>query len=132
MSRPWIKARDQASLLGLVASLLLMMACYWIYQGGHKGQLIDIDRADPLKASYRVDINQAKWPELLQLPGLGETLARRIVSDRLQQGPFESVEELDRVNGIGPRTMERLRPYLIPIPVDTDWATKDSPVSIKN
>ncbi len=125
MPRPWIKPRDQASLLALMASLLVMMASYWIYRGGHEGKLIDIDRADPLQASYLVDINRADWPEMIQLPGLGETMARRIVSDRLQRGPFRSVEELDRVLGIGPRTMERLRPYLLPIPVDTDWATTD-------
>lgn len=123
--RPWIKPRDQTSLLALAASLLVMMASYWIYQGGHQGKLIDIDRVDPLQASYLVDINRADWPEMIQLPGLGETLARRIISDRLQRGPFRSVEELDRVQGIGQRTMDRLRPYLLPIPVDTDWATTE-------
>lgn len=131
--RPWIKPRDQASLLAVVASLLVMMASYWVYKGGHEGRLIDIDRADPLQASYLVDINEADWPELLQLPGLGETMARRIISDRLQHGPFRSVEQLDRVNGIGPRTMERLRPFLMPIPVDTDWAVNSTDeIEIRN
>ncbi|WP_197530961.1 ComEA family DNA-binding protein [Bythopirellula polymerisocia] len=123
--RPWIRPRDQTSLLALVTSLLVMMASYWLYHGGHEGKLIDIDRADPLEARFLVDINRADWPEMIQLPGLGETMARRIISDRQQRGPFHSVEQLDRVNGIGPRTMERLRPYLMPIPVDTDWATSD-------
>ena len=124
--RPWIKPRDQGSLLGLIASLLVMMACYWIYQGGHAGKLIDVDRAAPLTAKYLVDINRADWPEILQMPGLGETLAKRIVSDRQRRGPFRSVDELDRVNGIGLKTLDRLRPYVMPIPVDTDWAAFDS------
>jgi competence protein ComEA len=121
---PWIRQRDQAGLLGLFASLLVMMAAYWLYHGGHRGQLVDIDRAEPLTAPYLVDINRADWPEIIQLPGLGETLAQRIVTDRVTNGEFRSVDELQRVQGIGRRTLERLRPYLLPIPQDTDWAAR--------
>jgi competence protein ComEA len=121
---PWIGQRDQASLLGLFASLLVMMAAFWIYHGGHRGQLVDIDRAEPLTAPYLVDINRADWPEMIQLPGLGETLARRIVTDRVTHGEFRNIDELQRVEGIGRRTLERLRPYLLPIPQDTDWAAQ--------
>lgn len=103
--------------------MLTLMASYWLYRGGHRGQLIDIDRAAPLSASYQVDINHADWPEIIQLPGLGQTLAQRIVSDRRQNGPFQRIEDLQRVTGIGQRTLERLRPYLLPIPQETDWAT---------
>ncbi len=118
----WIRPRDQASLFILIASLLVLMASVWLYRGGHRGKLIDIDRADPLAATYQVDINRADWPEIIQLPGMGETLARRIIAHRQQRGPFRSVDELDQVNGIGLRTLEKLRPYLQPIPQDTDWA----------
>ena len=110
----------------LVGSCLLALACHWIYLGGHRGRLIEIDRAEPLTAKYLVDINRADWPEMLQLPGVGETLARRIISDRRTNGPFRGIEDLDRVDGIGLRTLERMRPYLLPIPQDTDWAGLDS------
>ena len=60
-----------------------------------------------------------QWPELVTLPEIGELLARRIVDYRQQFGPFKSVEDLRRVRGIGPKTMEHLRPYLEPIPSTT-------------
>lgn len=123
--RPWINLRDQGSLLALVASLLVWMACYWLYHGGHRGDLIEIDRAPPLQASFQVDINRADWPEMIQLPGIGETLARRVITERTENGLFLDVNELTRVNGIGPRTLDRIRPYLLPIPKDTDWAATD-------
>jgi competence protein ComEA len=104
----------------------LALACYWVYLGGHRGQLIEIDRAEPLTAKYLVDINRADWPEMVQLPGLGETLARRIISDRQANGPFQDLDDLDRVDGIGLRTLERIRPYLLPIPQDTNMVGLES------
>jgi competence protein ComEA len=121
-SRPWITLRDQGSLLALAASLLVLMACYWLYRGGQRGELILIDRAPPLQARFQVDINRADWPEMIQLPGIGETLARRVIVERTQNGPFLDLDELTRVRGIGLRTLERVRPYLLPIAKDTDWA----------
>ncbi len=122
LRQPWIKESQHRSLLFLVSSCLLALAGYWLYLGGHRGQLIVIDRADPLSAKYLVDINRADWSEMIQLPGVGETLAQRIIDDRRERGPFRDLEELDRVDGIGLRTLERIRPYLLPIPKDTDWA----------
>ena len=123
LSRPWITLRDQGSLLALAASLLVLMACYWVYRGGQRGALVMIDRAPPLQAHFQVDINRADWPEMIQLPAIGETLARRVITERNTNGPFRDLDELTRVRGIGLRTLERIRPYLLPIPKDTDWAT---------
>lgn len=121
-ARPWITLRDQGSLLALAASLLVLMACYWLYRGGQRGELISIDRAAPLQARFQVDINRADWPEMIQLPAIGETLARRVILERNENGPFRDLDEITRVRGIGLRTLERIRPYLLPIPKDTDWA----------
>lgn len=57
----------------------------------------------------RIDINSASRAELELLPGVGEVLAREIVADRERNGPFRSVDDLDRVKGIGAVTVERLR-----------------------
>ena len=61
-------------------------------------------------------MNEADWPELSQLPGVGETLAQRIVESRETAGAFVDNEDLQRVRGIGPRTFERIKPYLRPMP----------------
>jgi len=91
-------------------------------QGGWRGELIEIDRAEPLVARFRVDVNAATWPELSQLPTIGETLARRIVESRQTGGRFGDHEDLLRVNGIGPRTLERMKPFLLPMPGQAEVA----------
>jgi competence protein ComEA len=58
------------------------------------------------------DLNRSDEHQLAAVPGLGPTLARRIVAYREQHGPFQSVDELDKIYGIGPATLERLRPFL--------------------
>ena len=77
--RPLLRRLDQAVVAVLVAGALVGMAVYWVVQGGPRGELIEIDRAEPLSARYLVDINKAEWFELAELPEVGETLARRII-----------------------------------------------------
>jgi len=112
----WLRRADQAAVAGLTLSALIALAVWWTYRGGLSGRLIDIDEAPPLSAEFVVDINEASWPELSQLPDLGETLARRIVESRESQGEFLDHQDLRRVRGIGPATLERIRPYLAPLP----------------
>lgn len=55
-----------------------------------------------------VDLNRADTLALQALPGVGPALARRIVEAR-RSAPFGSVDDLERVRGIGPATLARLR-----------------------
>jgi competence ComEA-like helix-hairpin-helix protein len=55
-----------------------------------------------------LNVNHATAVELERLPGIGPSLARRIVADREARGPFAAVEALDRIPGIGPRLVARL------------------------
>ena len=56
-----------------------------------------------------VNVNSAREAELRLLPGIGPGLAGRIVEERDAGGPFRSLEDLQRVRGIGPVTVQRLR-----------------------
>jgi len=114
--RPMLRRMDQAAVAALVTLALVGMGGYWVVQGGPRGELIQIDRADPLTARYLVDINKAEWLELAELPDIGETLAQRIVDSRQTQGAFRDHDDLRRVRGIGPRTLEKMKPYLLPMP----------------
>jgi len=113
----WLLRRaDQAAVAALVLLALAAMGGWWASHGGWRGKLIEVERAEPLAARFEVDINHADWPELIQLPGIGETLAQRIVESRQTDGPFVDHEDLRRVRGIGPKTLEQMRPYLRPMP----------------
>src|SRR3954454_807311 len=114
--RPVLRRMDQAAVAALVALSLVGMGVYWVVQGGPRGELIEIDRAEPLIARYLVDVNKADWPEFAELPDIGETLARRIVDSREAGGAFRDHDDLRRVRGIGPRTLEKLKPFLLPMP----------------
>ena len=60
---------------------------------------------------HRIDLNRAPWHELVHLPGIGATRAMEIVRDRDANGPFGSPDELTRVKGIGPSTVEAVRDH---------------------
>lgn len=62
---------------------------------------------------FPVDINSATEEELRRIPGVGVALARAILGWRERNGPFGSVDELLSVPGIGPKTLERLRPFVV-------------------
>ena len=67
--------------------------------------------AERLLFGGRLDPNHASRRELMLLPGIGPARAAAITAERMQRA-FRSIEELDRVPGIGPKTLEKLRPWL--------------------
>ncbi len=66
----------------------------------------------PLAAGERIDPNFADETELRRLPGIGPAKASAIVRDRREKGPFIALEDLERVAGLGEKTVERLAPHL--------------------
>ena len=68
--------------------------------------------AFPYQAQDRIDINSAGAAELGLLPGIGPKRAAAIVAYRTQNGPFQTAEELDEVEGISPRMVQELAPYV--------------------
>lgn len=65
----------------------------------------------PAAPSYAhiININTASAAELELLPGIGPALAGRIVDYRTTSGPFRTVDDITKVRGIGPKTLEKLR-----------------------
>ena len=59
-----------------------------------------------------IDLNRASVAELTALPGIGAERAEAIVLDRIRRGSFRAVEDLDRVDGLGPGTLDLARPFV--------------------
>lgn len=59
-----------------------------------------------------INLNRASAAELEELPGIGPTLAARIIDRRTAQGPYRSVEELREVPGIGEKLFSQIAPLV--------------------
>jgi len=57
----------------------------------------------------KIDLNTASEAQLDTLPGVGPSTAAKIVSDRTENGPFRTVDDLLRVPGIGPSKFDSLK-----------------------
>lgn len=97
----------------LMGILLVILLAEWCWIVTRRPTPLLIQRGEEFRRSFRVEINSATWVEWMQLEGIGPALANRIVADRHLNGPFVSIEDLERVPGIGTGTLDRLRPSLI-------------------
>jgi len=59
-----------------------------------------------------VNINTADSAELQRLPGVGPSTAQKIMDYRMQTGLFASIEQLMEVKGIGPKKLDKMRPFV--------------------
>jgi DNA uptake protein ComE-like DNA-binding protein len=59
----------------------------------------------------RINPNTAPPASLMRLPGIGRVRAMDILAGR-KELPFDSADDLERVRGIGPKTVEKMAPYL--------------------
>jgi competence protein ComEA len=81
--------------------------------GGAGDEVIaEEDATDTETPDYLIDINYATAEELETLPGIGPTLAMRIVQYREEHGPFQTIEDIMNVSGIGQATFEAIKDYI--------------------
>ena len=81
------------------------------------GEQILVGRSAPPAASGRaagslVSLNRATEADLDALPGVGPVTAKSIVAWRQQHGAFTKIEELQEIDGIGPKTFAKLKPLV--------------------
>jgi len=130
-SRQWLRdtvrgwgftAFERRAIL-LLCSLIVLASGYWYIRNRSLAQrLTAFPVADSLSDPYSepsqplhilVDINQASGRDLERLPGIGPVRAAKIVELRTKLNGFTAIEQLDQVEGIGKKTIERLRPFIV-------------------
>jgi competence protein ComEA len=108
----WLTRSDQLIFGVLSFVVLALLAVHWLRLSHWGTRTVEIERLPARQAEFHIDANSATWVEWGQIQGIGDGLARRIVADREENGPFKSVDDLARVRGIGPKTLEHLRPWV--------------------
>lgn len=106
-----VRSRDIQFLIVAGSTFFVVMVTQYV--------LLVLDKPEPIPwqkgtvaRAFRVDVNKAEWAEWTQLQDLGMKMAMRIVADRDANGPFQSIDDLLRVEGIGRTTLDRIRPSL--------------------
>ena len=107
-----LRMTDQVLLAAGLAAALVCLTLYWVRTAWPHPYPVELEPAPGTPALYQIDINEATWIEWTQLPGIGPTLARRIVEERERNGPYSGVEDLGRVPGLGSLRIQSLRPYV--------------------
>ena len=116
-----LSARELRVLLAAAAIVLLsLLAVEGIRRLTWDGELHVENARETIGLPARIDVNTARDYELCLLSGIGEKTARAIIDYRDEHGPFERLEDLERVRGIGPKTVARLRPHLMCVPPSQD------------
>ena len=129
-------SRYEKAALGLTAAFLLITGG-WFYarQSAAQPYTVTVSQSAPEVSSAPaasnneeskpesllegevIDINSAPVEDLQRLPGIGEKRAQAIVAWREEHGPFQSVDELVLVSGIGEKLLAGLRDYAAAGPV---------------
>lgn len=111
-SKDWLTRSDQLFLVVMSGLILvtLVVRTFLLSAGG--GETVEVDQIAERAYVFEIDINRATWVEWMQLDGVGEVMGRRLVADREEHGPFKSVDDVQRVKGIGSAILEKIRKHL--------------------
>ncbi len=123
-----LKQVSNLSRPGRYAAAIVLAACglasvYWAARSGSQPASVQGSANTELRASSStpatpiaspgiLDLNTATSAELELLPGVGPSLAARIVEYREKNGPFKNFDDLDKVYGFGPKMLEKIRPLV--------------------
>ena len=108
----WLRRGDQLIVWLLVSLLLGLLGIHWLRLSRWGRAPVELSGQLPREYYYSLDINSASWVEWSQLEGIGEKLARRIVSDREERGPFRNPADVGRVRGVGGKLLQKILPFL--------------------
>lgn len=98
--------------------------CIRVYKIGEAdenegGTVASEEKSSGINKNGIININKATMEELQTLPGIGEVKAKNIIAYREGKGKFKSVDELSNVDGIGVKTVDKLRDM-----VDIKWVLR--------
>lgn len=109
-------SKTQTTTLIVLGMIALIGGAYTLIRDYHirpsvSSHAIDQTTFESFQPLFVLDINRSPADSMELVPGIGPALAMRIVDYRTDHGPFEAVDSLLAVAGIGRKTLEKIRPY---------------------
>ena len=102
--------------MNVVTSLCCLILMFVSLNTGFAVERTAADSGGPAASgtiiNAKIDINSADAEMLTALPGVGPKTATRIYDYRKANGPFRSVDDLLNIKGIGPKVLEKLKPFV--------------------
>ena len=102
--------QERAVLIALGFVLLFGSLFHFVFKDHSIREVFEI--VDGEKIYPKVNVNKAKFEDLLRLPGIGPALAKSIITYREQKGPFIALEDVRLVEGINTRNYSKLVKFL--------------------
>jgi len=93
-------------LLLVLASVIVLTGVVWIRYAGSPGDLSSIS-----PESTYPNLNRDPATRIEEIPGIGPVRSKAIARHRRRHGPYERYQDLKNVHGIGPETIEKIKPY---------------------
>lgn len=100
--------------VGSVVCMLVMLVCVNDLFAA-KSSDVKVNSNEPSiqkSIASKIDINNASVDALVELPGIGPRTAERIGEYRKVNGPFKTAEDLLNIKGIGPKVLQKLKPFI--------------------
>ena len=112
-------ARQRIALVVVIGGVVLVLALRLLTNRSRVSDPQPVDGARSEELPQKIDPNTADWAELATLPGIGKSMAQRIVERRAElqkatpgKPAFECPPDLMRVKGIGPATVKLIEGHL--------------------
>ena len=102
-----LSREEKAIILIIVISLISGCLIYFFTSFNRK-----IKKENIIKYPVYININKANINELDKLPGIGKTIAQRIVDYREKNNGFKNIEELKNIKGITNKKLEKIIKYI--------------------
>ncbi|MDD5583590.1 MAG: ComEA family DNA-binding protein [Candidatus Omnitrophica bacterium] len=106
-----LTSRERKVLL-IVAGMIFCGAIIRYFQVNIKSSTATLTSSTSYSADTIVNINKASQEELETIPGIGPAFAQRIIAYRVQNGDFQTLEDLKKVKGIGAKKLGQMKEYV--------------------